>query len=103
MKVIYIYRNPIDVAWSSYIFLNETGHKSYSNLNQFVDEFLNGDVFFGKWDKHALQYKTQTNDIILVSYEDLISDTFGQVKAIVNFISDDKPDSPGTCNFLFQA
>lgn len=91
-KVIYIYRNPIDVAWSSYRFITDTQTGSFLSLDHFVDEFLKGNVFFGEWDVHATRYNQNTEKILFVSYEEMIHDIFSSIKKMVDFVGLPKPD-----------
>ncbi|XP_035275071.1 sulfotransferase 2B1-like isoform X3 [Anguilla anguilla] len=74
-KVIYVTRNPKDIAVSSFHF-----HKMASFLDdpgtfdEFLDKFLSGQVLFGKWTDHVKSWRnTDIEDRILyVTYEEMV-------------------------------
>ncbi|XP_035275080.1 sulfotransferase 2B1-like isoform X4 [Anguilla anguilla] len=76
-KVIYVTRNPKDIAVSSFHF-----HKMASFLDdpgtfdEFLDKFLSGQVLFGKWTDHVKSWRnTDIEDRILyVTYEEMVQD-----------------------------
>ena len=92
-KVIYIYRNPIDVAWSYYNFLKETKHLSSENFDEFVSNFLSGNILFGSWENHIKSWLSHDNKLV-ISYEDFASNTYDTITKINAFlqvfVADDK-------------
>ncbi|KAK3515331.1 hypothetical protein QTP70_015610 [Hemibagrus guttatus] len=74
-KVIYVSRNPKDVLVSTFHF-----HQMASFLHdpltfeEFADQFLAGNVFFGKWTDHVKSWRhTDVGDRILyITYEEMI-------------------------------
>ncbi|XP_048859774.1 sulfotransferase 2B1-like isoform X2 [Brienomyrus brachyistius] len=88
-KVIYVTRNPKDVAVSSFYF-----HKMASFLDdpgtfdEFLDKFLSGQVMFGKWTDHVKSWRnTDLGDRILyINYEDLVKDLTGALVKMSQFL-----------------
>ncbi|XP_027026370.1 sulfotransferase 2B1-like isoform X2 [Tachysurus fulvidraco] len=74
-KVIYLTRNPKDVAVSFYYF-----HQMASFLHnpgtfeEFTDSFLAGNVMFGKWTDHVKSWKNPDlgDRILYITYEEMI-------------------------------
>ncbi|XP_038618621.1 3-beta-hydroxysteroid sulfotransferase-like [Tachyglossus aculeatus] len=91
-KIIYLIRNPKDVAVSYYYF-SFVIQKSYlpESFDQLLEEFLQGKgekVIYGSWFEHIrgwLQMKDKEN-FLLVSYEELYQDMRGSVMKISRFL-----------------
>ncbi|XP_044291171.1 sulfotransferase 2B1-like isoform X2 [Varanus komodoensis] len=88
-KVIYTMRNPKDVLISYY-------HHSYlfklfkdpGSLEEFLEEFLNGNVPYGSWFDHVknwLEMKDKPN-FFYITYEELQQDLRGSVERICSFL-----------------
>lgn len=59
-KYIYITRNPKDVAVSFYHHMNHTHHLTFNlDWNEYFESFLKGDVLFGSWFDHVLEWWKQ--------------------------------------------
>ncbi|KAM3873443.1 sulfotransferase 2B1-like [Diretmus argenteus] len=88
-KVIYMTRNPKDVMVSSYYF-----HQMASFLDdpgtfqEFMDNFLEGKVIFGKWTDHVKSWRhTEMGDRILyITYEEMIQDLDGSIRRVSDFL-----------------
>lgn len=90
-KMIYISRNPKDVAISMYyMFRNIFNDKSLSfhSKEEYFDRFLNGDCLFGPYDTHVSSFNQfrSLDDFLFLTYEDLLADRFQTVKKISEFL-----------------
>ncbi|XP_066575319.1 sulfotransferase family 2, cytosolic sulfotransferase 3 isoform X2 [Amia ocellicauda] len=91
-KVIYVTRNPKDVAVSSFHF-----HKMASFLDdpgtfdQFLDKFLAGNVLFGKWTDHVKSWRSSDlgDRIMYIAYEEMVEDLRGALQRISKFLGRD--------------
>jgi hypothetical protein len=86
-KAIYIYRDGRDVALSYYDFVVKT--RSYAApFDQFLTDYLNGQVWFGAWQKHLIDWLLPRSDveILPVKYEDLASDPAGNLTRMCEFL-----------------
>ncbi|NXF88031.1 ST2B1 Sulfotransferase, partial [Eubucco bourcierii] len=88
-KVIYVARNPKDVAVSFYHFhhlakfLPDPG-----SFDTFLTQFLEGTVHYGSWFDHVKGWLGQRHllDIFYVTYEELHQDLRGTVKRLSTFL-----------------
>ncbi|KAM5137849.1 sulfotransferase 2B1-like [Mantella aurantiaca] len=88
-KVIYVARNPKDVAVSFYFF-----HKmakflpDFSSFSEFLDLFLDGKVHYGSWFDHVKGWYRQRNnlDFFYITYEDLKKDLRRSIKKVCGFL-----------------
>ncbi|XP_070968662.1 amine sulfotransferase-like [Oncorhynchus clarkii lewisi] len=88
-KVIYIARNPKDVAVSLFHLQNFTKVlKSEPDFNTFLIQFLKGEVLGGSWFDHVADWYAHKDefDILSMTYEDMIKDTRGAIVRISNFL-----------------
>ncbi|KAM5181707.1 amine sulfotransferase-like [Mantella aurantiaca] len=88
-KVIYVMRNPKDVMTSFYHFENLFAMMEKSpDFQHFLEKFLDGDVFPGKWFDHIRGWYTHKDEynIIFLKYEDMIKDLRSVVKQISTFL-----------------
>ncbi|XP_053373148.1 sulfotransferase 1A1-like [Mercenaria mercenaria] len=89
-KIIYIYRNPKDVATSYFRLLqwwDQIGEDPNS-FNEFVDNFVNGKVLFNSWSKHVLGYwdKRCDRNVLLLTYEEVVRDMPSAIRKIAEFL-----------------
>ncbi|XP_071973529.1 sulfotransferase 2B1-like [Engystomops pustulosus] len=88
-KVIYIMRNPKDVAVSFYYF-----HKmakflpDVTSFPEFLKLFLEGQVYYGSWFDHVKGWYSQKNnlDIFYIRYEDMCKDLRRSIKKLCGFL-----------------
>ncbi|XP_072033690.1 sulfotransferase 1C4-like [Amphiura filiformis] len=88
-KIVYVTRNPKDVAVSFYHF-----HKwvkdlpQYDSWDAFFDDFMTGNVTNGKWYEHYLGYwkKRDEENILFLKFEDMKKDEKAAVKQICEFL-----------------
>lgn len=90
-KVIYLVRDPRDVAVSEYHFdLKKRYIEPDVTLEQFVKRFIAGETSsYGSWWEHTASWiaARQTNPaFLLVRYEDLLSDSIGETAKIAEFL-----------------
>ncbi|XP_036395090.1 sulfotransferase family 2, cytosolic sulfotransferase 3 isoform X2 [Megalops cyprinoides] len=88
-KVIYVTRNPKDIAVSSFHF-----HKMASFLDdpgtfdEFLEKFLSGQVLFGKWTDHVKSWRNPDIEdrILYVTYEEMVQDLKGVLSQFARFL-----------------
>ena len=90
-KVIYLVRDPRDVAVSEYYFdLKKRYIDSDVTLEQFVQRFLKGETSsYGSWWEHTASWIAARHGnpaFLLVRYEDLLSDPMGETGKIAEFL-----------------
>ena len=87
-KIIYIARNPKDVAVSTY-FHNQSKLGYEGTWEEHFQEFLNGDVGFGPYFDHVLpwwQASQKDKKILFMKYEDMKLDHAGNVAKLASFM-----------------
>lgn len=83
-KVIYITRNLLDVIPSYFFYL-----KARKSVQPRIDEVISGKAnnSFGSWFNHIKFWvKRKEHDILIISYEKLVSNTEKEIKSICDFI-----------------
>ncbi|XP_030621024.1 sulfotransferase family 5A, member 1 [Chanos chanos] len=89
-KVIYVARNPKDVAVSYYHF-----HKMANFLpdpgtfEEFLNAFLDGTVHFGSWFSHVKGWTNNANNVknfLYITYEEMWQDLRGSVEKVSRFL-----------------
>ncbi|XP_029335637.1 sulfotransferase family cytosolic 2B member 1 isoform X3 [Mus caroli] len=88
-KVIYMGRNPRDVVVSLYYYSKIAGQlKDPGTPDQFLQNFLKGEVQFGSWFDHIkgwIRMQNQEN-FLFITYEELQQDPQGSVQRICEFL-----------------
>ncbi|KAG8521379.1 Sulfotransferase family cytosolic 2B member 1 [Galemys pyrenaicus] len=91
-KVIYVGRNPRDVVVSLYHYYKIAGHlKDPGTPDQFLQDFLKGEVQFGSWFDHIkgwIRMKGKEN-FLFITYEELTQDLHSSLMRICQFL--DRP------------
>ena len=83
-KVIYITRNLLDVVPSYFFYL-----KARKSIQPTIDDVISGKAnnSFGSWFNHVKFWiKRKENNILIISYEELVSNTEKEIKSICDFI-----------------
>jgi hypothetical protein len=87
-KIVYVARNPKDVAISTF-FHNQSKGGYEGTWEEYFQEFLNGDVGFGPYFDHILPWwqASQTNkNILFMKYENMKQDHAGNVAKLATFL-----------------
>lgn len=94
-KIIYVIRNPKDVATSCY-YIGKHLSLLYNQqtFEDHLNAFIQGDVTFGSWFDHTIGWLTRrdTANFLLMSYEELQTDLRGNMQKLCQFLG--KPLSP---------
>ncbi|XP_066265895.1 sulfotransferase 1C4-like [Branchiostoma lanceolatum] len=88
-KVIYVARNPKDLAVSYYHFhFLAPRLKTPTSWEQFLQDFVNGEVYYGAWHQHVLGWWQQRDNpnVLFLRYEDLHKNTKKQVEKVAEFL-----------------
>ena len=95
-RFIYIARSPMDVCLSFYCHLSNQNEGGYEGtFDSFFDEWMRGEIAFGSYIDHVLSFVPALKDaggdreILLVTYEELVSDLSMVVSRIATFIEAD--------------
>lgn len=88
-KIVYVTRNPRDVAVSYYHFacmLAETGYKG--TFDQFFERFINNRATYSPFLNHNLEFWNHRNDanILFLFYEDMQQDIVNNIKKVAEFL-----------------
>jgi hypothetical protein len=97
-RVIYIVRDPRDVAVSyHYILIKDRHLPEDCPLEEFVPRFVRGEDFgmrLGSWADHAMSWikmRQGTEAFLLLRYEDLVQDTVRELGRVANFLGISAP------------
>lgn len=88
-KLIYTYRNAKDVAISMYhIFRNFSFTKYRGSMEDYCDIFLNDHVIYAPFYAHVNGFRKiqHLDHVLLVSYDEMIVDSFHEIKKISEFL-----------------
>jgi len=86
-RYIYVERDGLDVLVSYFHF-----YRSYlrfeGTLDDFYGRFIDGRVQYGSWFEHVAGWRERASDpdVLIVRYEDLLSDRKGSIERIVEFL-----------------
>lgn len=116
-KFIYLLRNPLDVCVSFYSHLSNQVEGGFDGtLEDFIPQWIDGRIAFGSWIDHLLSFAMSLADakplapnvfqcsdgreIIVLSYEDMLSDLSSVVQQLVAFLDLDSIDEDQLRNEL---
>jgi hypothetical protein len=89
-KVVYIVRDPRDVVISYYNHYKKNKRREIS-FNDYLDLFINSNIdVFGNWGENVGSWigaKNNSEDFLLIKYEDMLKDTFKELKKVCNFFN----------------
>lgn len=88
-KVIYLGRNPRDIVVSLYHYSKIAGQlKDPGTPDQFLQDFLKGEVQFGSWFDHIKGWirMRKRENFLFITYEELQQDMRGSVKRLCEFL-----------------
>uniref|UniRef100_A0A3Q3XBV7 Sulfotransferase n=1 Tax=Mola mola TaxID=94237 RepID=A0A3Q3XBV7_MOLML len=89
-KIIYVSRNPKDVAVSYYYFHKMAAFlPKFSTFSEFLHRFLDGTVCYGSWFDHVKDWTSQTatmSNLLHITYEEMSLDLRGTIKRISSFL-----------------
>jgi len=102
-KCVYLVRDPFDVMVSFYHHLsnyNSVEDGGYDGtLQEFCEEFMNGTIYYGKWQDHIEAWLGQQaanssssggkNNFLLLHYEDMKNNLEKETKRLAKFLLDD--------------
>ncbi|XP_053550604.1 sulfotransferase 1B1 [Bombina bombina] len=94
-KIIYVARNPKDVAVSFYHFdkMNNL-HPEPGLWDQYLEKFLKGEVGYGSWGSHVREFWNLKNkkNVLYLFYEDMLQDPKKEIKKLMKFLEKDLPE-----------
>lgn len=92
-KIIYVMRDPRDVAVSLNSHIKSIGFSQFVNestFDEFHKKFMrnHNEVFYGLWERHVDNWMSKRDEynILTVKYEDMIEDTAREVKRVADFV-----------------
>uniref|UniRef100_A0A8C5PQR2 Sulfotransferase n=1 Tax=Leptobrachium leishanense TaxID=445787 RepID=A0A8C5PQR2_9ANUR len=91
-KIIYMARNPKDVAVSSYHFHKMNNlHPKSGPWDQYTEKFLQGAVSYGSWGSHVRDFWNLGNErnLLYLLYEDMLEDPKREIQKVMRFLGKD--------------
>lgn len=87
-RIIYIVRNPKDIATSFYRLLRWGGHLKPEEFGAFVESFVNGTGLFCPWPRHVLEFWDRRNDknVLFLQYEHVVKDKAKCIRQVADFL-----------------
>lgn len=89
-KMIYIERNAKDSAISLFHMYKNIANISYRGpLEDFLDDYLSGNVHYGPYHDHAYSYQqlNGSEHILFLKYEEMLAKPFSNIKKISEFLN----------------
>ncbi|XP_070552757.1 sulfotransferase 1C4-like [Ptychodera flava] len=89
VKVIYVSRNPKDVAVSFFHHHKvDPFIKDYPEWSQFYEDFIKGEVPYGSWGSHVIYWwnRREQKNVLFLTYEDMKKDLRRNVKLVADFL-----------------
>ncbi|MEE6516254.1 hypothetical protein FKM82_025526, partial [Ascaphus truei] len=92
LEIIYVGRNPKDVAVSFYHFdkMNKL-HPEPGPWETYLERFLQGAVGYGQWTTHVRDWwdLRRQQDILYLFYEDMLENPMREIRKVVSFLGKD--------------
>lgn len=87
-KIIYIARNPKDVAISMFHTLHDDFEHFSGTLEEYFDLFLDDKIWYAPFFEHITSFWQLRNEdnFLFLSYEEVVADKFKEVKRISEFL-----------------
>ncbi|KAK7494828.1 hypothetical protein BaRGS_00013955 [Batillaria attramentaria] len=105
VKIIYVMRNPKDVAVSAYNHLaSVTDDFRNLSFSDFLSLYMDGKVYYGDWYDHVFSWFARcrgSRNILVVKYEDMKRDLLTEVKRVAKFL--DQPMDGDTADRIARA
>nr|XP_012640945.1 sulfotransferase 6B1-like [Microcebus murinus] len=95
-KIVYIVRNPKDVAVSLFHYYRDNPNlPCIETWPAFLELFLRGDVVYGSWFDHVLSWEEHKDNknILIISYEEMKKDLSKSIKKMTTFLDINVSDS----------
>ncbi|XP_068797247.1 sulfotransferase 1 family member D1 isoform X2 [Struthio camelus] len=95
-KVIYVARNPKDVAVSYYYFYQMAKmHPDPGTMEDFLQNFMAGKVAYGSWYTHVKDWweKRKEKRVLYLFYEDMKQDPRRELQKIIQFLGKEVAES----------
>ncbi|KAL4613563.1 sulfotransferase family cytosolic 2B member 1-like [Arapaima gigas] len=88
VKVIYVARNPKDIAVSFYHFHKMANFlPEFGSFDEFLNHFLEGSVSYGSWFDHVRGWtKQMTDNVFYITYEEMWLNLRGSLERISAFL-----------------
>ena len=94
-KVIYLVRDPRNVAVSYYRYIMKNELNNYPT-DEFISNFVSGKIFPCSWQEHVSSWTVgmaRAIDLLIIKYEDLIQSPKENIKRIAEFIGINPKDN----------
>lgn len=95
VKVVYVARNPKDVAVSFYHFYNMCKvHPDPGTWDNFLENFMAGEVSYGSWYQHVKEWweLSRTHPVLYLFYEDMKENPKREIQKILTFLGRSLPE-----------
>ncbi|XP_077130119.1 sulfotransferase 1B1-like isoform X1 [Ranitomeya variabilis] len=94
-KIIYVARNPKDVAVSFYHFskMNQL-HPEPGPWEEYVEKFIQGNLGSGQWGEHVKEFWAlkQERNLLYILYEDMLEDPKREIRKVMKFLGTELSD-----------
>uniref|UniRef100_A0A2K5TXK1 Sulfotransferase n=1 Tax=Macaca fascicularis TaxID=9541 RepID=A0A2K5TXK1_MACFA len=94
-EVVYVARNPKDVAVSYYHFHRmEKTHPEPGTWDSFLEKFMAGEVSYGSWYQHVQEWweLSHTHPVLYLFYEDMKENPKREIQKILEFVGRSLPE-----------
>ncbi|XP_013115829.2 luciferin sulfotransferase-like [Stomoxys calcitrans] len=87
-KIIYLARNCKDVVVSTYHFMNNLGYRLDYDFENFVNDFMNNEIWYTSYWSHVLDYWKMRHEpyILFMTYEEMQRDLKGVLQKLCTFL-----------------